>query len=100
MSLSAPVGSPSGFVDRHLGPADGAGARLLDLVGYANREDLVSAAVPSRVRYGASLERPAAQRGPQVAAALRDLAGRNAVLASMIGLGYYGTHTPPVIRRN
>ena len=33
-------------------------------------------------------------------AELRALAGRNQVLASMIGLGYYGTFTPPVILRN
>ena len=33
-------------------------------------------------------------------AELRALAGRNRPLVSMIGLGYYGTHTPPVIRRS
>ena len=33
-------------------------------------------------------------------AELRALAGRNQVLTSMIGLGYYGTLTPPVILRN
>ena len=31
---------------------------------------------------------------------LRALASRNTVLTSMIGLGYYGTLTPPVVRRN
>ena len=33
-------------------------------------------------------------------AELRALADRNTVAVSMIGLGYYGTHTPGVIRRN
>ena len=33
-------------------------------------------------------------------AELRALAGRNRVLASMIGQGYYGTHVPAVIKRN
>ena len=33
-------------------------------------------------------------------AELRALAARNTVLTSMIGLGYYGTLTPAVIRRN
>src|SRR6185503_11830486 len=36
----------------------------------------------------------------EVAGELRELAGRNRVLSSMIGLGYYGTITPAVIRRN
>ena len=35
-----------------------------------------------------------------MAGELRELAGRNRVLSSMIGLGYYGTITPAVIRRN
>jgi len=38
--------------------------------------------------------------GATVFAGLRSLAGRNQVLRSMIGLGYYGTFTPPVILRN
>src|SRR4029079_14689092 len=33
-------------------------------------------------------------------AALRATAARNTMCTSMIGLGYYGTITPPVIRRN
>ena len=36
----------------------------------------------------------------EVLAELRELAGRNQVLTSMIGLGYHGTVTPPVILRN
>src|SRR5690606_8203310 len=35
-----------------------------------------------------------------VLAELRELASRNTVLTSMIGLGYYGTQTPPVVKRN
>ena len=36
----------------------------------------------------------------QVLAHLADLAHRNVVARSMVGLGYYDTHTPPVIVRN
>src|SRR5690606_26428633 len=35
-----------------------------------------------------------------VLAELREIASRNQVLTSMIGLGYYGTQTPPVVKRN
>ena len=43
---------------------------------------------------------PAAPPEPEVLADLRALAGRNQVLTSLIGMGYYGTITPPVIQRN
>ena len=43
---------------------------------------------------------PAPLSEPQALAELRRMAGRNQVLTSMIGLGYYGTVTPAVIRRN
>lgn len=37
---------------------------------------------------------------PEALAELRALADRNTVSVPMIGLGYYGTHTPAVIKRN
>ena len=43
---------------------------------------------------------PAGRAEHEVLAELRALAGRNQVLTSMIGLGYHGTVTPPVILRN
>src|SRR6202042_3061124 len=43
---------------------------------------------------------PAARTETQVLADLRRLASRNTVRVSMIGLGYYATNTPAVIRRN
>src|SRR5690606_19387471 len=43
---------------------------------------------------------PAAAGEAEAIAELRALAGRNQVLTSMIGLGYYDTVTPAVIRRN
>ncbi|NED78790.1 glycine dehydrogenase (aminomethyl-transferring), partial [Streptomyces sp. SID11233] len=46
------------------------------------------------------LQLPAARTEAEVLAELRALARRNEVLDSMIGLGYYGTFTPPVILRN
>jgi len=42
----------------------------------------------------------AARTEQQALADLRRLAARNTVRTSMIGLGYYGTNTPAVIRRN
>jgi glycine dehydrogenase len=43
---------------------------------------------------------PVAMSEPEVVAHMRSLAAKNRVVTSMIGQGYYGTHTPAVIQRN
>jgi glycine dehydrogenase len=89
------------FVSRHVGVAEGpAEQRMLETVGYASLDDLLADAVPASIREKLALALPPAATEAEVAAELRDLASRNRVTTSMIGLGYYDTITPPVIRRN
>jgi glycine dehydrogenase len=90
----------SPFANRHIGPTDDAQAKMLAQVGYATLDELTAAAVPAAIRSLEALDLPAARSEAEVLAELRSLAGRNQVLRSMIGLGYYGTFTPPVILRN
>ena len=73
---------------------------MLDALGYASLDDLLADAVPASIREKLALALPPAASEVEVAAELRALAARNQVLTSMIGLGYYGTVTPAVIRRN
>lgn len=73
---------------------------MLEVVGYASVDDLMDAAIPEVIRLRDRLDLPAPASEPQVTAALRRLAQRNVAAVSMIGLGYHGTHTPAVIRRN
>jgi glycine cleavage system P protein (glycine dehydrogenase) len=56
--------------------------------------------IPAGIRMRGQLRLEPGRSEPEVIAELRALAARNTVLPSMIGLGYYGTHTPAVIRRN
>ena len=74
---------------------------MLAVVGYASLDELVDAAVPVvDAQRHAAARSTAGRAEDEVLAELRALAGRNQVLTSMIGLGYHGTVTPPVIRRN
>ena len=73
---------------------------MLEAIGYASLDDLLADAVPASIREKLALALPPAASEAEVAAELRALAARNDVLTSMIGLGYYDTITPPVIRRN
>ncbi|NJQ01551.1 aminomethyl-transferring glycine dehydrogenase [Streptomyces zingiberis] len=88
------------FARRHIGPGDEALDKMLAQVGYGSLDELTAAAVPEVIRTTGALSLPEARGEAEVLAELRELAGRNQVLTSMIGLGYHGTFTPPVILRN
>ncbi|MBD0737721.1 aminomethyl-transferring glycine dehydrogenase [Streptomyces sp. CBMA29] len=88
------------FARRHIGPDAAAQAKMLAQVGYGSLDELTEAAVPDTIRSAQALALPDARTEAEALAELRALADRNQVLAPMIGLGYYGTFTPPVILRN
>ncbi len=90
------------FATRHIGTDAAAQATMLDLLGYATVEELVEAAVPDSIQLARDLPTiiPPAATEREALAELRALAGRNRVRRSMIGLGYYDTITPAVIKRN
>ncbi|MEV4465624.1 aminomethyl-transferring glycine dehydrogenase [Micromonospora echinofusca] len=88
------------FAARHIGPDPHDERRMLEAVGYGSVEELMDAAIPEVIRWHGTLDllEPASEH--DALAELRALAARNTVVVSMIGLGYHGTHTPAVIRRN
>ncbi|WP_437584592.1 aminomethyl-transferring glycine dehydrogenase [Paramicrobacterium sp. CJ85] len=90
------------FADRHIGIDETARQRMLSTLGFESIDDLVSSAIPPRIRVDESLESllPEAASEREALAELRALAGRNTVRTSLIGQGYYGTVTPAVITRN
>ena len=87
------------FVGRHIGPGEADVAHMLAVVGQPSLDALVDSALPHLIRSDAPLALAAADSEAAVIAELRALAGRNRVLRSMIGLGYYGTISPPVVTR-
>ena len=90
----------SDFSGRHIGPSQAAQRQMLDSLGFSALNELTRAALPEGTPPQAGLSLPAPLTETQVLAELRRMAGRNQLLTSMIGLGYYDTITPAVIRRN
>ena len=89
------------FTDRHIGVSDPADIEtMLTRLGYDSLEALVDTAVPAAIRRPDPLQLPPGLSEEEILAHLRELADRNVVKTQMIGQGFYGTHTPPVIRRN
>ena len=89
------------FPSRHIGTlAADERAALLAAVGAPTLDALMDAVVPEKIRTRAPLPLPAGRSEVDVVAALRALATENEVFTSLIGMGYTGTVTPPVIQRN
>jgi glycine dehydrogenase len=88
------------FVSRHIGPSETDIAAMLHAVGAATLNDLAAKTVPPAIRTNQALDLPPPIDEAAVLAELRGLAAKNVLKKSLIGMGYHGTHTPPVIQRN
>ncbi len=88
------------FVARHIGPSETEIAAMLGTLGAATLSDLAGRAVPGTIRSNRALDLPPPLDEAGVIAELRGLAAENTLKKSLIGMGYHGTHTPPVILRN
>ncbi len=98
----------SSFADRHIGPDADAIATMLGVIGVDTLDELALKALPVGIldALGADGLAPGLDQLPppateeQALAELRALADSNTVAVSMIGQGYFGTLTPPVLTRN
>ena len=88
------------FVRRHIGPSEIELAAMLRTVGAATLDDVATRTIPAAIRSGTGLNLPPPIDEAAAIAELRSLAGQNATTKSLIGMGYHGTVTPPVIQRN
>jgi len=88
------------FLARAIGTDPRDEARMLAALGVPSLEALLAEVVPEPIRLRRALALPGPRPEGEVLAALTRLAAKNRVLKSFIGQGYYGTFTPPVIRRN
>ncbi|MGP1256060.1 MAG: aminomethyl-transferring glycine dehydrogenase [Kiloniellales bacterium] len=88
------------FVRRHIGPGEPQIAKMLSDLGVDSLDALIDKAVPSQIRMERPLDLPPVLSEREALHRLREMADRNKVLTSMIGIGYYGTVTPGVIQRN
>ncbi|MFV2040216.1 MAG: glycine dehydrogenase, partial [Acidimicrobiales bacterium] len=92
--------SASEFASRHIGPSASDSATMLATLGLSSMEELVARTVPSSIRSEGPLRMPPPLSETEAINRLTQLAEANHVATSLIGLGYHGTVTPPVIQRN
>ncbi|WP_315928799.1 aminomethyl-transferring glycine dehydrogenase [Mesorhizobium sp. SP-1A] len=92
--------APASFQTRHIGPRVADQRAMLASIGVPSIETLISQAVPKSIRLDHALNLPAAASEAEALAELAEKMSANKVLKSFVGLGYHGTHVPPVIQRN
>jgi glycine dehydrogenase len=88
------------FIHRHLGPTEADKREMLAMLGLQSLQALSDATVPADIQLGRPLDLPLHRGEQAVLQELRELAGKNRVFRSFIGMGYYDCITPGVIQRN
>jgi glycine dehydrogenase len=88
------------FIRRHIGPREQEIAEMLEAIGRRSLDELSSAVLPAGIQleHALALGRPRGEH--ELLAELREMAGRNEIYRSFIGMGYHDCITPPVIQRN
>ena len=95
-----PEATATPFERRHIGPSPGDWEAMLRTVGASTLEQLIAETVPATIRQRKPLDFGPALSETAALARLKEIASQNQVFTSLIGAGYYGTHTPLVILRN
>ncbi len=91
---------PRAYTDRHIGPTVADQRQMLKTIGLPSIDALISRTVPASIRMDGELD---LEPGVDEVSALGELKSKladNKPATAMIGLGYHGCHTPPVIMRN
>src|SRR6056297_336547 len=96
----AELSEPDEFVRRHIGPSDADMSVMLHRLGVSTTADLSAQTMPASIVDADALGLPGAVPEHEAVARLREIAGRNRRVTSLIGMGYCGTITPAVIARN
>ena len=99
-SLTTPAFEADHFATRHLGLSESDRHEMLRAIGYTSTEALLDATIPSAIRLRESMTLSPPVPEHEVHDLLRSKFSRDAHRTTLIGQGYYGTITPPVVKRN
>ncbi|MCU0623828.1 MAG: glycine dehydrogenase (aminomethyl-transferring), partial [Gemmatimonadaceae bacterium] len=92
--------APDPFLTRHVAPSADEQQAMLAALGHASLDAFIDAVVPETIRFRGVLAAGPGADEAEALAELRGHAARNEVRPSYLGMGYHGTHVPPVIQRN
>jgi glycine dehydrogenase len=88
------------FLSRHIGPRDYESDLMLKKIGVLSLDELINKTVPDNIRLQQPLNLPEPLSEYEYLMDLRKIAEKNKIFRTYIGMGYYNTITPSVIKRN
>ena len=88
------------FVNRHIGISEEDLPEMLKTVGVSSLDQLIDQTIPAGIRLKKKLNLPDAMTERELAEHLSELASKNEVFTSYIGMGWYDTVCPAPIMRN
>lgn len=92
--------SNGAFAQRHIGPRPKDLSVMLNALGAHSLDSFIGDVLPPSIANNADLALPTAISETEAIAKLSQKAQQNQVLTSALGMGYYDTITPAVIKRN
>ncbi|MFC2086621.1 aminomethyl-transferring glycine dehydrogenase [Bacteroidota bacterium] len=88
------------FKIRHIGPRSFEVDTMLKIIGVKSVDELIDQTIPSNIRLKGKLNISRSQREYEYNQRIWKIASKNRIFRSFIGLGYYETIMPSVIKRN
>lgn len=88
------------FIHRHIGPSEKEIQQMLTAIGAESIEQLINETVPKDIIIDKPLNLDSAVTEQQYLANLKRMVSQNREFRSLIGMGFYGTGTLPVVVRN
>lgn len=94
------IDTSDSFIKRHIGVDSDSIKSVLEVIKVDSVDELINQTVPESIRIKNELNIPEAIDEYTFINKLKEVANKNKVFKSYIGLGYYNCITPPVIQRN
>ena len=88
------------FALRHIGPRKKDHKKMLKTIGVNSLEELIHQTIPTNIRLTNGLKLDAAMSEQEYLSHIHELALKNKIFKSYIGLGYHPSNLPAVIQRN
>lgn len=88
------------FTTRQIGPRDGDVERMIKKIGVKSLQDLIKRTIPESIKTKDDLAISEAFSEDDYHQQIKEIGAKNKVFKSYIGLGYYDTILPAVIKRN
>ena len=88
------------FVNRHVGIAEEDIPAMLEAIGVKSVDELIDQTIPANIRLKEPLNLPEPMTEREFAEHIAELASKNEVFTSYIGMGWYDTICPAPIQRN